>query len=63
MRDRLLRGQDQRWAYVSASVWFDEDEKSPRSRPIVEKEIRQFLSDLADRNIDWTQIKATESSL
>lgn len=64
MRDRLLRGQDQRWAYVSASMWFSEaGEYGLPSRDYAEKEIRQFLSDLADRNIDWEQIAAPAPSL
>lgn len=64
MRDRLLRGQDQRWAYVSASMWFSETggDGLP-SRESAEKEIRQFLSDLADRNIDWTRIASKDTSL
>ena len=64
MRDRLTRGQDQRWAYVSASMWFsDKNEYGLPPRETAEKEIRQFLSDLADRNIDWTQIAPKGSSL
>jgi hypothetical protein len=64
MRDRLLRGQDQRWAYVSASMWFSEaGEHGLPSRENAEKEIRQFLSDLADNNIDWTQIASKSPSL
>lgn len=57
MADRVLRGQDQRWAYVSASMWFsDTGEHGLTSRASAEKEIRQFLGNLADRNIDWQQI-------
>lgn len=64
MRDRLLRGQDQRWAYVSASMWFSEaGEYGLTSRNNAEKEIRQFLSDLADNNIDWEQIASKGPSL
>jgi hypothetical protein len=64
MRDRLLRGQDQRWAYVSASMWFSEaGEYGLTSRDNAEKEIRQFLSDLADNNIDWEQIASKGPSL
>lgn len=64
MRDRLLRGQDQRWAYVSASMWFSEaGEYGLTSRDNAEKEIRQFLSDLADNNIDWEQIASRGPSL
>lgn len=58
MKDRLTRGQDQRWAYVSASMWFsDKGEHGLPSRESAEKEIRQFLADLADRNIDWKQVE------
>ena len=64
MRDRLLRGQDQRWAYVTASMWFSEaGEAGLPTRPNAEKEIRQFLSDLADGNIDWRQISGSGRSL
>ncbi|MFD0892762.1 exosortase-associated EpsI family protein [Luteolibacter ambystomatis] len=68
MRDRVLHGQDQRWAYVSVSMWFSEEGKSngfrdPSGRAVVfpsredaEKKIRQFLGKLADRNINWQQI-------
>ena len=52
-------GQDQRWAYVSASRWFsDTGEAGLDSRETAEKEIRQFLGNLADRNIDWQKINA-----
>lgn len=58
MKDRLIRGQDQRWAYVSASMWFSEkgDYELP-TRESAEKEIRQFLAALADQNIDWKLIE------
>jgi hypothetical protein len=64
MRDRLLHGQDQRWAYVSASMWFSEtgDDSLP-TRAGAEKEIRQFLADLADDNIDWQHITGAARSL
>ena len=62
MKDRLIRGQDQRWAYVSASMWFsDKGEHGLPSRESAEKEIRQFLSDLADRNIDWKQVGVSDA--
>lgn len=64
MRDRLVRGQDQRWAYVSASMWFSDDGGfGLLTREAAEKEIRQFLSDLADRNISWDKIIPTVRSL
>lgn len=59
MKDRLLRGTDQRWAYVSASMWYGK-------MPWIEKEIseaeadeklRKFLTGFAEHQIDWDQIK------
>lgn len=60
MRDRLLKGQDQRWAYVQVSMCYDPDAdgtpgKLP-SYPAAEKKIRGLLTELADRNIDWAMI-------
>jgi hypothetical protein len=58
MRDRIMRGQDQRWAYVSTSMWFDDTgANNLPTRESAEKEIRQFLAELADRNIDWNALK------
>ena len=59
MKDRLLRGMDQRWAYVSASMWYG---KIPWiEKPVPEAEadakLSGFLTDLAERQIDWTQVK------
>lgn len=60
MRDRLLKGQDQRWAYVQVSMCYDpEADGTPGQLPdygTAEKKIRELLSELADRNIDWAMI-------
>jgi hypothetical protein len=57
MKDRVLRGQDQRWAYVSVSMWFDDQgEHGLPTREAAEKEIRRFLAELADRNIAWQEM-------
>jgi len=59
MWDRVAHGQDQRWAYVSASMAFsDEHELGLQSREKVEAEARKFLGNLADHNIDWQKITA-----
>ena len=59
MKDRLVRGMDQRWAYVSASMWYGKI-------PWIEKEVaeteadeklRQFVTGFAEDQIDWDQIK------
>jgi hypothetical protein len=55
MKDRLVRGMDQRWAYVSTSMWYGKV-------PWIEKEVsieeadgklRKFLEDFSERQIDW----------
>ncbi|HEX7261914.1 MAG TPA: exosortase-associated EpsI family protein [Luteolibacter sp.] len=58
MKDRLVHGMDQRWAYVSASMWYGKV-------PWVEKEIteteadaklRTFLTEFSGNQIKWDQI-------
>ncbi len=58
MQDRLVRGMDQRWAYVSASIWFGK-------LPWLDKEVTEaeadenlcnFVRDFAQNQIDWNQI-------
>lgn len=58
MKDRLVRGMDQRWAYISVSMLYGKV-------PLIEKEVseaeadgklRQFLTDFSERQIDWKQI-------
>lgn len=59
MKDRLVHGMDQRWAYVSASMWYGKI-------PWIEKEVtleeadaklRQFLVEFGQKQIDWKMIK------
>ncbi|MGD7653530.1 MAG: exosortase-associated EpsI family protein [Verrucomicrobiales bacterium] len=59
MKDRLLRGMDQRWAYVSVSMWYGK-------LPWIEKEVSEeeadaklqaFLRQFAEDQIDWKQVK------
>ncbi len=59
MKDRLLRGMDQRWAYVTVSMWFG---KMPwLDKPITEAEADQkllgLLTGLAEKQINWEQIR------
>jgi hypothetical protein len=58
MRDRLVHGLDQRWAYASASMWFG---KLPWiENEVTEKEadekLQGFLAELAEKQINWDQI-------
>jgi len=59
IKDRLLHGMDQRWAYASVSMWYGKV-------PWIEKEvteaeadqkIRTFLIEFAEKQITWDQIK------
>jgi len=59
MKDRLVRGMDQRWAYASASMWFGKV-------PWIEKEVTEaeadeklleFVKKMADDQINWEQIR------
>jgi hypothetical protein len=58
MKDRLIRGMDQRWAYASVSMWYGKV-------PWIEKEVTQaeadgklqkFLEDFTEKQIKWDQI-------
>jgi hypothetical protein len=58
IKDRLLRGMDQRWAYTSVSMWYG---KVPWIEKVVTEEeadakIRRFLTDFSENQIDWNQI-------
>ena len=59
MKDRLVRGMDQRWAYVSASMMFGrmpwiENEVTEAE---ADEKLRKFITDFAGRQIDWSQVK------
>jgi len=58
VKDRLVRGMDQRWAYVSASMWYGkvpwiEDEITLEE---AEEKLRAFLTEFAVDRIDWEMI-------
>ncbi|RYD22091.1 MAG: exosortase-associated EpsI family protein [Verrucomicrobiaceae bacterium] len=58
MKDRLVRGMDQRWAYISVSMWYG---KVPWiEQEVTEAEadakIRAFLTNFAEEQIKWDQI-------
>ena len=59
MKDRLMRGMDQRWAYVSASMWYGnlpwiEHEVSENE---ADQKLQKFLTGFAEIQIDWDRIK------
>ncbi len=58
MKDRLVHGMDQRWAYVSASMWYGkipwiEEELTYEE---ADAKLREFLANLTDEQIDWNMI-------
>jgi hypothetical protein len=60
MKDRLVRGMDQRWAYVSASMWFGkipwiEDKEVTEAE--ADEKLRGFLSDFCEKQIIWDQVR------
>ncbi len=58
MKDRLVRGMDQRWAYVTVSMWYGKVPWIEKEVPEAEADakIKEFLSDLAEDQIEWEQI-------
>jgi hypothetical protein len=60
MKDRLVYGRDQRWAYVSASMWFGKIpwiKDSEISESEADEKLTKFVSGFADGQIDWDQVK------
>lgn len=59
MKDRLLKGMDQRWAYVSASMWFGEMPWIETEIPEAEADAKltDFVKRFAEEQINWDQVK------
>jgi len=59
MQDRLVRGMDQRWAYVSMSMWFGKVPwiESTISEQEADTKLQAFLSNFAENQIDWKLLK------
>jgi Protein of unknown function (DUF3485) len=58
MKDRLVRGMDQRWAYVSVSMWYGKVPWIEQEVTVEEadRKIQQFLINFSDRQINWSNI-------
>lgn len=58
MKDRLLRGMDQRWAYVSASMWFGKIPwiEKEVSEAEADEKLRAFITRFAEDQISWDQV-------
>ncbi len=59
MKDRLLYGLDQRWAYVSLSMWYGDLPWMQKKIRLEEADskLREFLSEFGEVQIDWSKIK------
>ncbi|MFC7338069.1 exosortase-associated EpsI family protein [Haloferula chungangensis] len=62
IRDRVLKGEAQRWAFVSITMQFvDQEERGygdPPDLEMADKKIRELAKELAERNIDWERIRS-----
>jgi hypothetical protein len=58
MKDRLVLGMDQRWAYVSASMWYGKVPWIGNEVTIEEadKKLREFLMEFGKEQINWDMI-------
>ena len=59
MKDRLLLGMDQHWAYVSVSMWYGKVPWIEENVTIEEADakLQKFLSEFAEKQIDWAMIR------
>jgi hypothetical protein len=59
MKDRLLLGIDQRWAYVSASTWYGDIPWVQKKIHLEEADskLKAFLQEFGEVQIDWGKIK------
>jgi hypothetical protein len=55
MKDRLLKGMDQRWAYVSTSMWFGN--KVGISEADADAKLTDFVTRFSKEQIAWDQVK------
>ena len=58
MRDRIMRGIDQRWAYVTVSMWFGRvpDIDEPVTEKEADEKLLSLLASFAETQINWQQI-------
>jgi hypothetical protein len=61
IKDRLIKGEAQRWAYISVTMWFngEQGERSPGLLEFADADrvARELLGELAAKNIAWEQVK------
>ncbi len=59
MKDRLMLGMDQHWAYVSVSLWYGKLPWKEKEVTIGEADsrVQEFLTTFGEEQIDWGMIK------
>ncbi len=55
MKDRLIKGMDQRWAYVSTSMWYGK--LAGIKEADAEAKLTDFVKNFSEGQIDWDQVK------
>lgn len=58
MKDRLVRGMDQRWAYASFSMWYGKVPSIPTevTEEEADRKLREFVAGFAEKQVKWDQI-------
>lgn len=58
MKDRLLKGRDQRWAYVSTSMWFGKLPwlENELTEAEADAKLTDFVKSFSEQQIDWDQV-------
>jgi Protein of unknown function (DUF3485) len=59
MKDRLVYGMDQRWAYTSASMWYGKIPwiKTEVTEAEADEKLQKFLAGFTEKQINWNQVK------
>jgi hypothetical protein len=59
MKDRLVRGMDQRWAYVSVSMWYGKIPWIAKevTEAEVDEKLQKFVKGFSEKQIDWDQVR------
>ena len=59
IKDRLMRGMDQRWAYISATTWYGRTPTLDKEIPLTEADgkLSNFLTNFVMEQIDWDKVK------
>jgi hypothetical protein len=61
IKDRLVKGEAQSWAYITVTMWFNGAHGNPHPDFLdlagADRVVRELLGELAAKNIAWQQVK------